>query len=411
MLVNGARWLECAVPVFAAWCFVAGCALLVARRAGWSAIPIAEASVFAMLLLAGFAWHRTRQHWFSREDGLVRLEAVLGLHNRLSSAAAGVGDWPHPMLNATSGFHWRWQRLVVPLGCALAFLMAAVLIKITPETAMAAAKIEMPLALTQVETALEELKRDAVTEPEALANIEQKLEALRTQTPEAWYSQGGLEAADALREETGHAVASLERHLDAVSQALSESKLGDGSGAPIAPDKETAWNEALKGLQSGGLPLNKADLAALKQCDGKSGLSAQQLQALQSKLGKDGAACKAAMGTVGEALAKAGTVPNTGSPQDQGGPGGGGDTAPLGMRPLPTDATAQQEQALESKDTEHMALGDVMKVTTGEHKVDPAAAAGPAAGGGVSSAGSGGEAVWKTEVSPKEEAVLRSYFK
>jgi hypothetical protein len=409
--VNSARWLESATPAFALGCFATGCSLLLARREAWSLPPVGAVAVLAMVTMAAFAWRRTRKQWFSRVDGLVRLDAVLGLHNRLSSAAVGVGAWPPPQTGVTGRFRWRWQRLAVPAGCGFVFLAAAFWMPITPEPFSPPARIEAPLALAQVETALEELKRDAVADPEALAALEQKLEALRSQPPEAWYSQGGLEAADALREETGHAIGTLERHLDAAAQALTAQGLPQGVGAPIAPDKETQWNEALQGLQSGGMPLNKADLAALNQCTSKNSLSPQQLQALRQKLSQNCASCKAAMQTVGEALAQTKSGMSKGGGQDAPpGPGGGGETAPLGLREKVADIQSQQQQAMESKDAEHAALGDVMKVTTGAHKVDPNAGAAPTAGGAAASAGSGGEAIWKTAASPKEEAVLRRYF-
>jgi len=412
-LVNGARWLEFAVPAVAGWCFAAGCAVLLARRAGWSLTPIVAATAVSVAVISVLGWRRMRRYWFTREDGLVRLDAVLGLHNRLSSAFAGVGDWPRSMPTVEDGFRWRWQRLVAPLVCGLAFFAAALWVPITPEASVAPAKLEMPLALTQVEAALEELKRDNVSDPEALAAMEQKLEALRTQPPDQWYSQGGLEAADALRNETGHAIASLERNLDAVTKTLGDPNRQNGSGAPIAPDKETEWNDTLKGLQSGGLPLNKNDLAELKQCNGKNGLTPQQIQALQKKLSQQAGACQSAMGKVGAALDNAKTCQGDGSQQDAPyqGTGGGGNTAQLGMRDAPTTIAPQQEQALASQDTEHTALGDVMKVTTGQHKVDPNAPAVSSVGGAVASEGSGGEAVWKSAPSPKEETVLRKYFK
>ena len=411
--VNSARWLEFAAPAIAAWGFAAGCMLLITRRAGWNALPVSFVTGAAMVLIAGFAFRRMRQNWFTREDGLVRLDAVLGLHNRLSSAAAGVGQWPAPVNGANGKFRWRWQRLVVPMALGMGFLLAAVWLPISPETAAAAVKMEPPLAWAQVEAAIEELKRNQVVEPEALAVIEQKLEALRQQSPEAWYSQSSLEAGAALREETGHAIATLERNLNSASLALPRPGEQEANGAPIAPDKETMWNEALKGLQSGGMPLNKADLSALKQGGNfKYSLTPQQLQALQRKLSEQGGTCKSALGKVGDALANSKGGDSLDGPQDQPNQqGGGGKTASLGMRQTPTALQPEQEQVLDSKDMEHAALGDVMKVTVGEHKVDPAAAHAPTAGGTVASEGSGGDAVWKITPSPKEEAVLKAYFK
>jgi hypothetical protein len=406
--VNGARWLGFAVPAFAGWSFASGCLLFITRRAGWSARPVAFTTVLAVGLIAGLAFRRMRRHWYTREDGLVHLDAVLGLHNRLSSAAAGVGQWPAPVLLANGGFRWRWQRLAIPMALAACFLTAAIWLPIAPDSPSIPSKMETPLVWSQMAAAVEELKRNQVADPDALAAIEQKLEALRQQAPEVWYSQSSLEAGAALRDETDHAIASLEHNLNSAAMALSQ----PGPQQPIAPEKETMWNEALKALQTGGLPLNKPDLAALKQAgSGKSSLSPKQMEALQKKLGQQGAAAQSALGKLGDALANSSTE-KLDVPQDQPGQTGGGkQSAPLGLRPTPTALQPEKEQALESDDMEHAALGDVMNITTGQPKVDSSAPAGTAAGGMVTSGGAGGDAVWKITPSPKEAAVLKGYFK
>lgn len=410
--VNCARWLEFAAPAAALWSCAAGCFLLAIRRMGWSATPLAAASFVALASIAAVASWKMRRNWFSRRDGLVRLDAILGIHNRLSSAAEGIGTWPPAAACIQSGLRWRWERVGAPLAVAAAFLLAAIWVPITTEKAVAAVKIEPPLAWTQVEAAIEELKREEVSDPEALAGLEQKLELLRQQSQESWYSQSSLEAGASLRDETGHAIAALEKNLDSASKALAQPGQPPSGAASISPEKEASWNEALKGLQSGALPLNKADLSALKQCTNcKSSLSPQQVQALQKKLGQKGVCCKSALAKAGEILSERKTEALE-TPQDQ--PncrGGGGKTAPLGIREKPTALQPEKEEGLDGKDMENAALGDVINVTTGTHKVDPSEAPKPAAGGAISSAGSGGDAVWKIAPTPKEQAVLKEYFK
>ncbi|XHR26693.1 MAG: hypothetical protein ACFUZC_12115 [Chthoniobacteraceae bacterium] len=410
--VNSACWLEFAVPAVAVWCFVAGCLLLVARHEGWNSYGLLPLSGAVFLIIAAQAFWRTAHRWFTREDGLARLDSVLGLHNRLSSAAAGVGPWPSPMRNIRSGFRWRWLRLVAPAALGGLFLIAAAKIPISRASNPVSAKIEPPLAWSQVETALEELKRAQVPDQDALAAMDQKLDALRRQSPESWYSQSSLEAGAALAEETAHAVSSLEHHLNAAAQALTPG-LQYGNGASIPQDKEALWNEAIKGLQMGALPLNKTDCAALTQCgSGKCSLSREQIAALQKKVRQQAGVCTLALASLGDALSNANYNGKLDSPQDQPGqPGGGGGTAPLGIRPTPTSLEPGQQTALQGGNREDAALGDVVGVTAGEHKVDQDAVHGSAFGGNVSSEGNGGEAVWSITPSPKEGEVLKAYFK
>jgi len=411
--VNAARWLEFVAPAAAGWALTAGCLLLIARRAGWNTRPFLWVAGAAVALIAGFAFWRMRRRRFTHEDALVRLDLVLGLHSRLISAAAGVGPWPSPLPGANGGFRWRWDRLAVPPALGAAFAIAALWLPISPGSTGGPVKTEAPVAWSQVEAAVEALKRNEVADPDALAAIEQKLEALRRQAADTWYSQSSLEAGAALQEETSHAVASLERNLNSASQALAHAGTANEGIAPVRAEKVAMWNEALKGMQSGALPLNKADLAAMKQCDSaKCSLSKGQIQALQKKLGQHGAACQMALGSLGSALGNIKCDDRLDAKQDQPNqPGGGGSTAPLGLRQDPTALQPGQDQALKSEDLLHADLGDIVKVTAGEPKIDLKALPGPTAGGAATSGGTGGEAVWKMAPTPGEEAVLKAYFK
>ena len=427
--VNVARWLEFAIPAAAVICFAAGCALLVVRRNGWSVLPVTEAAAGVALVVAIVAGYRTRRTWFSATDGLVRLEAELRLCNRLSSAAAGVGRWPEPVVRIDDGYRWHWQRIAGPLAIGACFLAASALIPISRDFGAGRAPTEAPLAWTQVQNALDELKRDQVATPESLAALEQKLDALRAKPAESWYTQSSLEAGDALRQDAANAFATMEKNLDSAAQTLDSQFKEDATGAPMQPgdraEAKAQLEQALHDLESGKLALNKADAAALKALVDKLGqsgnqslsqLSQEQLrkmqQQLSNKLKQCSGSCQSALGTVGEALAKAGNgAPAKCLATGAGGPGGGGGPAPLGLKETPTNAGAQNSQAVAGKDMEHAALGDVLKVVTGEHKADPNAGKNPQAAGAVSSPGSGGETVWKNELSPAEQEVLRRFFK
>ena len=50
----------------------------------------------AIIAVGIFSWQRMVGRRLTHEDALVRLEADLGLHNALTSAAAGRGSWPDP---------------------------------------------------------------------------------------------------------------------------------------------------------------------------------------------------------------------------------------------------------------------------------------------------------------------------
>lgn len=108
--VNCSWWLQSFCPVLLSLSVAAAVGILIERYLYahsayvWSGFGIATA-------LAGMLcrWW-TKPRFYSRRDGLVHLEATLRLHNRLSTAHAGVGPWP-PSQAVRDGLRWRWPHL------------------------------------------------------------------------------------------------------------------------------------------------------------------------------------------------------------------------------------------------------------------------------------------------------------
>ena len=55
--------------------------------------------------------------------------------------------------------------------------------------------------------------------------------------------------------------------------------------------------------------------------------------------------------------------------------------------------------------------GDLVGVGKGEHTVDPSAYTGPTSAGAALSEGTGGEAVWRDDLTPQERTLLKNFFK
>ena len=407
--INLGRWLEPVVPATAGLCILTGCLLLIARRNGWEMQPLGAGAGVALLGIAWIGWRRVLGHRFTPEQGLVRLEAILGMKNRLSSAAAGVGAWPAPLPGVDDRLRWNWPRVLGPALAGAGFLVAACLIPVGRAEPGAAVRVEEPPAWAEVEKALEPLKEDEVADPEAIAAIERKLESLRAAPPEQWYGQSSLEAGDALRKETAQALAGLDQNLGNALAAL------EAQGAPGAPEGAGAaqWKEALEGLTGGKMPLQPGTLAGMPPSP--SSLSQAQKAALAGELKKNAQACESGLASLGESLAsfqnslKPGQAGQGRQPgKGPGGPGPGGGHEALGIQSRPKALEANAPLSLSAKDREHLALGDAQGVSLGEH--EPVTGAAPAAGGAVHSLGQGGEAVWKNELPPAEQTILREFF-
>ena len=105
----------------------------------------------------------------------------------------------------------------------------------------------------------------------------------------------------------------------------------------------------------------------------------------------------------------------------------GGSTQPLSLNEKPTDLGTSAKDAVSNPgstvcsplptptvsnpDLSHALPGDTVGVGKGEHPVDPAKYTGLAAGGAISSPGTGGQTVWRDDLTPNEREVLKNFFK
>jgi hypothetical protein len=62
-------------------------------------------------------------------------------------------------------------------------------------------------------------------------------------------------------------------------------------------------------------------------------------------------------------------------------------------------------------DMSHAALGETIKISAGEHTVDPTAYRGTQNAGAAQVEGNGGEAVWRSTYDPQEADTLARFFK
>jgi hypothetical protein len=405
---NAACWLDGFLPLAIGASVIFAGALLLLRQNGNASRDAWLIFGGALLLAGGVAFARKRQEFFSRRDGLVRLDVTLGLHNRLTSAFAGIGEYPAPR-PVQDGLRWRWQRIVAPLAvCALSIAAAA----FVPLAAQAerAAVIEQPVAWTQVESWIEQLEQSETIEPQSLQELREKLEDLRAQERERWYSHNSLEASESLRQQTEQSLQAMSRDLSAAAAALAAlEQLQEQAPGPASEQMQEALKKALRGLELGSLSLDKELLAQLQDLDLSKlkQLTPEQAAALQRRLKEGAKACKACLKPgAGDKEADALLLAAA-----QGGISRGPGTVPLTASDTPTELHTEKTEAVENDDLSRALPGDVLGLGQGQHEIDRAGFAGPTAAGGIRSSGEGGEAVWRNDVTPRERQILERFFK
>ncbi len=424
--LNFGWWLERFNQILAIGLLLFAVALLALRtwRAGWIS---AERVVFGLggwfVVVAVVAFFLGRRRFVDPGKVLVRLDEKLRLHNRLVSAAAKVGPWPDlpPDPLGVAGFRWSLSRVWLP-GLSTLLLVAAGWWVPIPDSFDAKSEVVGPSAWREMEEWIATLKAEDLIDGEKIEELADRIEELREQPEEKWFSHSSLEATDSLHQSLGleirdlaEEMTTLDRHLSALQEFSS-------------PMSEAAKNrareeiqEALEALEGAGLPLNEALRKQLSEVDpsrlGKETLakvSQEQLESLQLQLQKSSGALGAMEGLpeMGE-----GTDMGMGSGKSQEGeiPGAGGigrgeADAPLFFGDQAHDLGSENLERISNGDFSKAAVGEVLGLGETKREID-VMSPGPSEGGAIGSAGKGGEAVSREMLLPDEQAVLKRYFK
>lgn len=435
--INTAWWLEkLAVPLVVS-ALIASCLILMARRE-LTQFPVGETIIVGAILLLGMglmAWSLARRHFETPDDAMVRIEASMKLRNALSAAKQGVTPWPNIPATIDDGTRWRWSRLITPILAAALFLTASIFLPVSARTDPNAEGLDEPQAWKDLQADIESLADDDSVQEQYLEELEERLEELRKQNEEEWYSHSSVEATDALKKMHGSELERMERNLRQAERALNN--LQKSSGKMSEAGKQRMLNEfeeALQGLNQGKMKPNQGLLDQLKELDPKNlgQLNQEQLNQLRENMKEQAKKCQecegqgqgqSGPGAGGDEwlddLLNEGGQPNPGDgqgPQQDGqGAGNGGrdrgpGTAPGVLGQLSPDVNSGKLEGLESDDLSKSLPGDLLELNDGEHDVDKTKL-GARAGGGVGNEGKGGDRIWKDSLLPSEKRALKEFFK
>jgi len=377
-----------------------------------------------LLVLAAVAWLLGRKRFVDAGKGLVRLDEKLRLNNRLVSAAAKVGPWPElpPNPLGAAGFRWNLSRAWLPGLSALLLVAAASWVPI-PERSAATAQVVEPSAWEQMEDWLATLEEEDLIGEETIEELASRIEELRDQPEEEWFSHSSLEATDSLQQSLGLEIRDLAEEMKTLERNLSAlQKFSSQMSEAAKEEARKEMEEALKALDGAGLPLNEALRKQLSEVDPSqlgqetlSKLSNEQLQSLQKQLQKGSGALGSMEGLpeMGEGMGLGEEGMGFGEEGEMPGVGGitrGKADAPIFFDDQADDLGTDNLERVTNEDFSKAAIGEVLGLGETEREIDEAAST-PVAGGAVGSAGKGGEAVSRETLLPDEQAVLKRYFK
>lgn len=441
-ITRAAAWrkLACrtARKVNLAWCVqIAGPALVIAGAAGFAGIlwsrsragAIAPASVIPWVIAAligvlGVSFLLARRRFLSVADAMVRLESELRLHNALSAASAGCGTWPELPARIGDGWRWNWSRVIGPLVGGVAFVALALWLPLSPDAQAVLAAVE-PQSWAKMESWLDKLEQERIVTPEEKEEQAARIDHLRDQPREKWFSHESMNAGDTLKEQLQRDIQDLGRNFDQAARSLNAlENYADQLSTPARDKLLKDFDEAVSGLKTGPLDVDPALLKQLGQLDLKNlkSLTPGESKALRDALKKNSGACKGMCenrGFLGDGEGEDDEMAEMQGllkKQGQGdGPGNGGidrgpGTAPLTLSDEENRFDTSKNEAASNPDLSRAQLGATLGIKDGKHEVDKTAVA-PTTAGAVKNSGEGGSQVWRESLTPKEKAVLKKAFK
>ena len=399
--------------------------VLVVRREFPSLHPaILGGSVAAVLLMIGLiVLRRARKRFESPTQALVRIETTQQMHSVLSAASAGIVPWPESPENLSESLNWHLPKTLTPPAAALILLAIGLLMPIKAKSRDGSQTSQEPQAWSQLDSQLEKLSEDAMVDEKYLEDMKERLEQLRAQEEEQWFSHASLEATDSLKESNNSSIEDLQQDLKEAADAIKE--LTEASKDLNSQQKQKLaeqFEDALMGLQNGAMKPNEKLMNQLSKLDPKElgNLNPEQLQQLkenmeklQESLKKDSDGGVQGDDWSDQLLGDNGDDGSGDGGEDGNGAGNGGINRGPGHDPNilrnPKDPLDVGDlTALEAKDLSRSMPGDLLELQNGKHSVDQKAS--NLSSGGQASKGSGGDRIWRESLNPDEQRALKNYF-
>lgn len=415
--LNFAWWIESLNLPLVITSLILASAILIARY--FEQLPSYFILISGVLLLisliAFICWKLSRKKFESSDESLVRIETQMKLRNVLSAAKAGVAPWPEAPSSVNAGISWHWQRSIIPSLGSIIIIIAAFFIPIGSH-ADEMQSHPSPDARNSLEQTIAELKDQEIIQEEYIQEMEEKIDELKVQDPNEWFSHSSLEAVDNLTQSHEAATKQLQRNMQNAERTLQNlQKHGDKLNQQTKENLLDEFGKAVENMDIGAMKPNQELLNQLKQIDPEqlNQLNQDQLNQLRENMRKMAEKLKQQNGGNQDDLEDDN---NNGDEEGEGeGPGRGGNNRGPGHAPgmLGTQADKldlNKVARLNSNDLSNTLPGDLLETTDGKHTIDQSNAK-TSSGGNTENTGAGGERVWKNSLLPQEKKAIKNFFK
>lgn len=421
-----ADWLERVSVPLVLTSLLSGCALLLLRKSSELNPNVVWITALGLALtISTLLLWRSHADRESDTSLLTRLDCQLGLQNKLAAAQAGLADWPAPPAERRQATQWNWRRVLLPFALSGLFLSAAAFMPISKQTANA--EQQQPHSWDELGTELDKLRDSKAVDEPYIEEIEKRLEELRNQSPEDWFSPSSLEATDTLKEQHKQAAEEMKQNLEQAADALEILNNTDASEAQ-KNQAQQQLSEAMEQLQNGAMQPNQELQNQLQELgeEGARQLSPEQSEQLRKAMEENAQKLQDAQGQGqsgegddwmqdmldGDRSSREGEGEQK-SQNGESGPGSGGVDRGPGTDPdvLGDEANRlnlRKFERLEMDDLENSLPGDLLKLENDEHQEN--SNGGSSTGGAIKGTGQGGSRTFTDDLLPDEQRAVKGFF-
>jgi len=309
---------------------------------------------------------------------------------------------------------WKWQRVLLPYLAVTIFVCLGLFIPVSQASSDVLAPNQPP-TWSQLEAEVDYLEENELFQNEYLDELSKKLDQLKEQSPEDWFSHSSLEATDAIEQAHRTNTFQLQKQMDTANRALNTLQhYSDRLNQEQKQKLQQQFKDALKGMQNGELKPNKELMDRLKEIDPNmlNNIAPERLEQLRKQLRQGAEQLKQfSDGTPGEGNGEGeGSQDDNGDKPGRGGVQRGPGTSPGVLGGEAADLKTGDHERLENKNNKNTRPGDLLETTDSLHDIDKAPTTN-SSGGSTNNKGQGGNNVWKNNYLPNEKRALKKYFK
>jgi hypothetical protein len=401
---------------------------------------VLEGALFFILFISLIvSYLKSSKKFFTEEEILLRYDERYQYNCSLLKAYQGDQAWPNLPDHLPGNFILEWKRNSSFLLFGLVLISALYWVPIRAEALPI--KVQKPIAWSELEERIDEMEEDSSLDPKQVEEFKKKLEELQQQDRKDWFSHSNLEASNSLLDtlNSGHEehegkmdqASEMLQQMEALQDLMKEMEAGNIELSDEMQQKlkdklkemDEDWKKNMSQLASQLLKMRPDLMEKLKKLKpgdyvaSNGELDQKTLEECLKRLEKQGK-CKKCGGKGCKAGDKEGDGQcdnggcSAGLALLQGKPGvsrGGGEGGEL-FRDIESD---KHDTEIEVVQGEEKGLDGttLLGTTEAEHQLNESAYKKNQLSGNTANTGQGGEAVWKENLLPEEQKLLRSVKK